>query len=625
MRRHRRRAGRALALALLVAVATIGLAGPGIAAAAPADDAPAASEPASAEPATGSSLEPRELSLRGEDTDVVVGVLAVSASPDADACVWLESADIPGGSGEVAVRLGGGAESDVTCELVPAGSRAEVPVVVAFADAASAVHRGEITIALEATSDGEVQLVTVAVVVELVAAVDPVPRALVTFALVLLGFAVAPVLVWLGDVVFGRFRPRPDLEIIDRAVFVRRDGGVFRPGAFGGPLTLADESWSAAELDRTRGTTWRGLTLRVHSVVNPFSRPTGLVSGPAPTAASDGVIEHDGTLIGGLPLRLGAGWVFVVDADATRRAAADPTSADFFGVYGRLVVFRSPSVPLAELEDELRAVLPGRAFGLGQVVRSDRRVDEATGQEMLDFIDANVTTVRGLPRLARHDLDADASATAPVGATPESLYDFTDLGEFAKYVDVDVDAGAAPVAAAAADDDEEAAAGWGPAAGADEPEVAPDLFVDDPDEVVDARRDELVDDEEPDADLVTEAGVADDDTAETEHDGEESDGPPPPFDPTALRVEGGVAWRSFDSPADLAPGAVRAVEAVPVSAGDDEADVTDGGAYFADLPWPTDDAGDEPAEPEPDTDDDPALRWARRAKPSWPFPPREGR
>lgn len=492
-------------------------------------------------------LSTSELGLRA-DGSVATGEVRVLAAPGADACVWASAVDLPTDAGAASVTLAGGAGSPGECVVVPAGSEARLPVVVDLGGAGAGTWTGSITVALGTTIDDVTEEVAIPLAVERAAIVDGARRLLIFAGLVAVGVLLPLLGAWLVDLLRGRFRPPADLEVVDLAVVVRRDGGIYRPGTLGGRLALEGEDWGPAELARGRSRSWRGLDLWVANSISPFSPPVGLVRGVAPTAGSEGVVEADG-LVGRLRLPLAGGWVFVLDADATRQAAIDPTAVDFYAAYGRLVVFRSGATPVPLLAGELARDLPHRAQGLARTVRAAHQLaDEGTGQDMLDFIDAHVREVRGLPRygVVTEEVDVEPEPDLQL-ATPRNLYDFSDLGEFARFVDDEpapaVDDGAAelhdvePLDAdvPVADDDADGADGdaaW-PVDADDEVEPAVDA------------------DDEVEAEPGPGADVALDDAAEATR-----------FDPTDLRIEGGTAWRRFQAtdtvaPAPLDPGAGR--------------------------------------------------------------------
>ncbi|HSL56307.1 MAG TPA: hypothetical protein VK866_00535 [Acidimicrobiales bacterium] len=640
------------------------------------------------------------LSTSGIDLQVegarATSVIEVVAAPGADACVWLSGTDLVTDAGTAVAVLADGASALDSCVVVPAGTAAALPLVIDLGEAGAGRWVGSVTVALGTTVDEVADSVDVPVAVETIAPVDTTRR-WALFAGLVAGGVLLPLLgAWLLDVIRGRFRPPATLEVADVAVVVRSDGGIYRPGQWGGWMRLADEEWAPASIRRGRTRKWRGLKLWVSNSLSPFSPPVGMVRGPAPTAGSEGVVD-DGELTGRLRLVLAGGWVFVLDADATRQATADPTAVDFFAAYGRLVVFRSSATPLPLVEGDLARTLPHRAQGLARTVRADRRVEEGTGQDMLDFIDAHVRDVRGLPR---YGLAAEETPPEPVVdpglSTPRDLYDFSDLGEFAKYVELepevddeppvetelaptwptetdestgvdsvgdaedpgeDADAPASPRprrrrggrrrgASAAATALPADAASTDAEAPADDP-PADDPPADDPPADGEATSAATVVATPDDAAASTARPVSEvDDDAEVEGSADETsddddtwsttgdeDSGGEVFDPTALRVEGGVAWRRFDSAEALAmPAASRATdadagaepseddhpsgaavarvgasEAAPprgdAPAADDRAGADDADAAGADRPRDAGPAPDEADTDEADTDD----------------------
>lgn len=349
-------------------------------------------------------LDSTPVRVRGDAGSVARGELVVTAGQGRDACVWLAEGSDPG------VVVGEGAASPASCVGVRAGEVGSVPISVDTSDLEAGSYSTTAVVALGIGDAPALELVEVDVAVEVLAPVDSTRRLAVAALLGLAGLAAPLLALWVFDAARARFRPSKAAVAIDIGVVVRSDGSLHRSGPDASPLILSDDMCEPAQLGRGRRSEWRGLRFAVRNPLSPFRPPVAVVGSPdGPVVAHLGAIVDDDDVVGRVAPGLGSTWIFVLDPDATRAAAADTGSPDFFAAHGRLVLIRSS----IEADPVDVSALGRQAQRLARTVRSARPGGgdgEDTTREMLDFVDVNVSTPRDLPR----------RASRPEAAIPES-------------------------------------------------------------------------------------------------------------------------------------------------------------------------------------------------------------
>jgi hypothetical protein len=255
-----------------------------------------------------------------------------------------------------------------------------------------------------------------ALVVEVVLPIDTGRRALLTALLSLVGLGVPLGSVWALDFLKARFRPAHQTVVAEIPVAVWPDGSFHRTDN-DTVLLVGNDLFEGAELRRGRRLHAFGLTFAVHNPSSPLRPPIGTVSSPAgPVVASDGVLVDERKILGRVPLNLRDTWIFELDPHRTRQAAHDPAAPGFQAAYGRLVLLRASN----EADPIDLFGLPRLAKQLALQARSTAGGDSATAQEMLAFVDVNVSAPRDLPRARKAAGGSRAERPAPGGA-----YEFT--------------------------------------------------------------------------------------------------------------------------------------------------------------------------------------------------------
>lgn len=529
--------------------------------------------------------------LRGDAGGTGSGTLAVTAGSDVDGCVWLDAAALGTGGADAGLVLGDGARSSASCAVIPAGETVDVAFLVDLGDLSPGRFLGEATIAVGVRGAETFDLVEVEVVIEAMTPIDTLRRALIAAAMTLIALALPLVAIWLFDWAKARFRPSRRAVAVDVWIAVWSDGSIYRVDTDGSPLILSDDLCEPAELPRGRRFEWRGLQFAVRNATSPLSPPVATVGAvDAPVVASGGAIVDEDTVVGRVPMHLGGTWIFVLQPEATREAANDPKAPDFFASYGRLVVIR------ASMDDRPvdLAGLPRMAQRLARTVRSARTDGvDGTAQEMLDFVEANVSTPRDVPRMQSHEAHGgDSDAVHRSLPHSDEPYDFASLGELFDSDDEARDGAIAPEPTPS--DLVEGSEPPGDDAGA-RYEAVEDEFA-----TVDGEEGE---DESSGVDIgfgivfedhLNPSAFLDDEVAAIDPSASE---PPPPVERD--RTEG------HEPVADLAgddPGAA------------DEADDVGGEDDFGGA----DDAGSDD-----ESEDQANLGWARRSRPNWPVPGRK--
>ena len=515
------------------------------------------------------------LVLRGDAGGTGSGTLSVTAGSDVDGCVWLDTAALGTGSAGAGLVLGDGARSSASCVVVPAGETVDVAFSVDLDHLSPGRFVGEATVAVGVRGGEAFDLVELEVVTEAVAPVDTLRRALIAAVMTLIGLTLPLVALWLFDWAKARFRPSRRAVAVDVWIAVWSDGSIYRVDTDGSPLILSDDLCEPAELPRGRRFEWRGLQFAVRNATSPLSPPVATVgSADAPVVASGGAIVDEDTVVGRVPMHLGGTWIFVLQPEATRDAANDPKALDFFASYGRLVVIRS------SMDDRLvdLAGLSRMAQRLARTVRSARPdAVEGTAQEMLDFVEANVSTPRDVPRMRSHESDGgDSGAVHRALPYSDEPYDFASLGELF-------------------DSDEEARDD------ATSPEPAPSDVVEGP--------------EPPGDDAGDRYEAVEDEFATV--DGEEGEDESPGID-----IGFGIVFEDHLNPSAFLDDEVAAIDP---SASEPPPPVEDGGAEghepVADIAG-DDDGGADDAGTDDESEGQANLGWARRSRPNWPVPGR---
>ncbi|MFP3905456.1 MAG: hypothetical protein ACLFWR_00370 [Acidimicrobiales bacterium] len=377
------------------------------------------------DPSEWPSLSGAAVALRGEAGSVATGAVTVTAGDETDGCVWLQQGALDTGPEGSAPALADDARSALSCVVVPAGQTVDIPLTVDLGGLETGRYDGSAVIALSVSGSDTFDAVDVDVVLDVVAPVDTTRRALIAAAMSLIALVIPLLALWLLDWVKARFRPSRQAVATDVWVAVWSDGSIYRVDTDGSPLILSDDLCEAAELPRARHFDWRDLHFSVRNATSPFRPPVGTVaSADAPVVASGGAVVDEDTVVGRVPMNLSSTWIFVLQPDATRDAAIDPSAPDFFAAYGRLVVIRSSlEAPPVDLSGLAR-----QAQRLARTVRTARREDSASAQDMLDFVEANASMPRDLPRMGGYADDRGEDGP-PHRALPQSdeAYDFSDL------------------------------------------------------------------------------------------------------------------------------------------------------------------------------------------------------
>lgn len=371
------------------------------------------------------SLSGGAVALRGEAGSVATGVVTVTAGDEVDGCVWLQQGALDTGPEGSALVLADDARSALSCAVVPAGQTVDIPLRVDLGGLETGRYDGSSVIALSVSGSDTFDAVDVDVVLDVVAPVNTTRRALIAAAMSLIALVIPLLALWVLDWVKARFRPSKQAVATDVWVAVWSDGSIYRVDTDGSPLILSDDLCEAADLPRARHFDWRDLHFSVRNAASPLRPPVGTVaSADAPVVASGGAVVDEDTVVGRVPMSLSSTWVFVLQPDATRDAASDPSAPDFFAAYGRLVVIRS-SLDAAPVD---LSGLPRQAQRLARTVRTARREDSGSAQDMLDFVEVNASMPRDLPRMRDH-ADDEREDVPPHRALPrsEEAYDFSDL------------------------------------------------------------------------------------------------------------------------------------------------------------------------------------------------------
>jgi hypothetical protein len=250
-------------------------------------------------------------------------------------------------------------------------------------------------------------------------------RAAIATGLSVVAITLPLVVLMLFDALRARLRPSRQAVAADVPVAVHSDGVLYRADTEGRPLIVSDDMCEPAELPRGRRFDWRGLHFAVRKAWSPFRPPVYTVSAPGvPVIGGTGtIIDHD-TVVGRVPSRLSSTWIFQLDPEATRSAARRPGDPDFFAAYGRLVLIRSSLVaPPVDLSGVAAEVLP-----VARTVRAHPDEDAGSVHEMLEFVEANVSRPRDLPRMhGRGDPSVPGDRALPAATDPLAPLDLDDL------------------------------------------------------------------------------------------------------------------------------------------------------------------------------------------------------
>jgi hypothetical protein len=372
--------------------------------------------------------------MAGDRGAVARGAITVAAGPEIEACVWLEQGVVTLGGAPADIQLGGGARSAASCVIVPAGTTQALGISVDLSDELDiGRYEGAVLVGIGSTAEDSFDEIEVAVVIDVARPIDVPRRLLITALLSILGLGLPVAAVWLLDVVKARFRPSRTSVMAEVPIAVWSDG-TFHRADTGSVLLVSNDMFEPAELGRGRRLSVAGLDLAVRNARSPLRPPLGTVSSPSgPVVASEGVLVDDLTVLGRVPLNLRDTWIFELDVDRTRRAALDATASDFQAAHGRLVLIR------ASMEsDPIRfARLPRLAKELARQARSAGGEDNATTQEMLDFVEVNVSAPRDLPRAVTPALGEGAPRSSQGDNGPYEFVGFEDAITFDDFDDFD--------------------------------------------------------------------------------------------------------------------------------------------------------------------------------------------
>lgn len=366
------------------------------------------------------------IALQGDAGSQVTGSVTVAAGQGVDACAWIEDASVDLGGVVAPISLADGARSMASCVRIPADTSAALPLSVDLTDVSPGSYPAAVTLAYGPMGDEVFETVEIDLDFEVLSPINFARRVQIAVGMSLVALVVPLLALWLLDLVKARFRPARRSVAAEAWVAIWSDGSIYRIDTDGMPLLLGNDQFEPAGLSRSRRFKWRGLELGVRNPTSPLTPPIAVVGSSAgPVVGSMGAVVDEGTVLGRVPLNLASTWIFELEPEATREAALDPTAPDFYAAYGRLIVIRHPDASPVDLSE-----LAPLAQRLALTVRRARRSDVGTAQEMLDFVDVNVSTPRDLPQRL-------GSVTPDSGDEPEPLvpsllaaadpYDFSDL------------------------------------------------------------------------------------------------------------------------------------------------------------------------------------------------------
>lgn len=375
------------------------------------------------------SADAQTIELKGDAGGQLTGSVTVTAGEGVDACAWIEAASVELGGTAAPVALAGGARSMASCATVPADTTVALPVTVDLSDVAPGDYDSTVLLAYSPIGDEAFETVEIALTIEALKPINVARRVQITVGMSLIALVVPLLALWLLDWIKARFRPSRRAVAAEAWIAVWSDGSIYRVDTDGSPLLLGHDDFFPAELPRSRQFEWRGFQLWVRNPTSPLTPPTAVVgSATGPVVASMGAVVDDDQVLGRVPLNLAPTWIFELQPDATRDAAVDPTAPDFYAAYGRIVVIRHAGADPVDLSE-----LATLAQRVALTVRRSRTSAEGTAQEMLDFVEANVSMPRNLPRRHLDEpeplVEADPPPGSPTLMASEDPYDFSDLAE----------------------------------------------------------------------------------------------------------------------------------------------------------------------------------------------------
>lgn len=244
-------------------------------------------------PSSYPTVEPSELrfgTITGTDPKVLE--LRVRGGDESGGCVWVDNAEVgqsPDDAKTVNVEFDPAAASADSCLHVAAGQAATLAVKVAPTSPANGVTAGDLSITLVSDNNPDVLRTSVAWSAQLEKPLDAAKAAWVTAVLLLVGFLLPLLLMWLLNWVTARFDPPGELRMARIPVLVTSSGNVSRRDSPSPGVAVQVADFVGIDgSSKTRSFSVRGLDFRSRVPKWPVSAPYGEV-------------QSEGCAVGSLP------------------------------------------------------------------------------------------------------------------------------------------------------------------------------------------------------------------------------------------------------------------------------------------------------------------------------------
>jgi hypothetical protein len=303
------------------------------------------------------------------------GVLRVSGG-EHPGCVWIEGIAFdrsPAEAGPLAPAFAPDATVADSCVPVPAGATREIDVTVGNSELGSGRVEGVLGVVLSADGEAETIRQEVPLSFDMARPVDPVVRAALFGALLLL--CLLPIaLMYVLNRFGAKFESAQELLVAQIRVRIRADDRVERLGDArhrGLTLTVEDFSNLGGPPGRSRRLSVGPLELRARVAKSPFKPPYGRAAAEACHVASARKLHRRGALVRAeVPLALAGTWVFLLDEPDP--AAASGTEDEVHGTAVLILSYDEDtgfSAQAERLVERLETELPPAARAVAEEAR----------------------------------------------------------------------------------------------------------------------------------------------------------------------------------------------------------------------------------------------------------------
>lgn len=305
-------------------------------------------------------------SLTGEGATETSLVLLGGSGPG---CVWFGEVSVPDepeGAGTITVTQDGAplpGESD--CIEVPAGQAVTIPLEASPEGRASGTVQGHLVVYERVDGAAEASVTDLSFRFDMARGIDEAQRLLLAVLLVLGGLALPLLALLVINSLSARFQRLDAVRGSALPVRVKGDTITRTDGSYDRPFALRDADFdSLASAGNDRRFTFGGVEFRAKASRNPFGAMRAMAE---PEGGAEKLKGRAGSQVQ-LDAGLAGSWVFLLDPDQTRSAAAG--EAD--GLLISFVAEGDLRPQTSRLLPDIERRLPDTAATLGGLVRETR-------------------------------------------------------------------------------------------------------------------------------------------------------------------------------------------------------------------------------------------------------------